>query len=114
MSGIPVKNMNRSKFTGCKTIHPLRSHQIVLGAINSSEYLVNLSTFCSNDWYECFWGRSLPALHSEMVKSLPILHVKIALVLPSLMEIVVDGLQSSNLAINVKMGSSCGFDWATQ
>ena len=58
-------------------------------------------------------GRSLPALHSEMVTSLPILHVKIALVQPSLMEIV-EGLRSSSLTINVKLGSSQDFDWATQ
>ena len=58
-------------------------------------------------------GRSLPTLHSEMVKSLPILHVKIALVRPSLTGIV-DGLQSSSLAINVNLGSSQDFDWATQ
>ena len=58
-------------------------------------------------------GRSLPVLHSEMVKSLPILHVKIALVLPSLMRIV-DGLQSSSLTMNVQLGSSEDFDWDTE
>ena len=58
-------------------------------------------------------GRSLAALYSEMVKSLPILHVKIALVLPSLMGIV-DGLQSSSVTMNVKLGSRLDFDWATQ
>ena len=49
-----------------------------------------------------------------MVKSLLILHVKIALVLPSLMGIV-DGPQSSSLAmLNVQLGSSQDFDRATQ
>ena len=48
-----------------------------------------------------------------MVKALPILHVKIAPVLPSLMGIV-DGLRSSNLTINVHLGSSQDFNWATQ
>ena len=94
MSGIPAKN--KSKFIGCKSIQPLRS---VLGG----------STFYSNDCYECFLGRSLAAFHSEMVKSLPILHVKIALVLPSLMGIV-NGLQSSSLARNVNLGSSQDFE----
>ena len=44
------------------------------------------STFYSNDGDESL-GRcqSLPAVHSEMVKSLPILHVKIARVLQRLM-----------------------------
>ena len=58
-------------------------------------------------------GRSLLALHSEMVKSLPILNMKIALVLSSLMGFV-DGLQSSSLAINIQLGSNQGFDWETQ
>ena len=86
MSGIPAKNMYKSKFTGCKSIQPPRS---VFGRI----------TFCSNYCYKSLWGRSLLVLHSDMVKSLPILHVKIALVLPSLMGIV-DGPQSSSLTIN--------------
>ena len=47
--------------------------------------------------------RSLRALYSDIVKYLIILHVKIALVLPSLTGIV-DGLQSS----------SQDLDWATQ
>ena len=97
MSGLPAKNMYKSKFTGCKSIQPLRS---VLGG----------SIFCSNDCYESFGGRSLPALYNEMVKSLPILHVKIALVLPSLM-VIVDGLKSSSLAMNVQLGSSQDFGW---
>ena len=100
MSGIAAENVYKSQFTGCKSIQPLRS---VLGG----------STFCSNDCYESFWGRSLPASYSEMVISLFILHVEIALVLPSLMGIV-GGLQSSSLAINVKLGSSQDFDKATQ
>ena len=58
-------------------------------------------------------GRYLPALYSEMVKFLSILHVKIALVLPSLMGIV-DGLQSSSLTKNVQLGSSQDFHWTTQ
>ena len=100
MSGIPVKNKFKSKFTGCKCIQPLRS---VLGG----------STFCSNDCCECFGGKSPPALDSEMVKSLPIPHVKIALVLPSLMGIV-DRLQSSCLVVNVQLGSSQDLDWITE
>ena len=48
-----------------------------------------------------------------MVKSLPIRHVKIVLVVESLMGIA-DGLQSSNLTINVQLGSSQDYDWATQ
>jgi len=44
--------------------------------------------------------RCRPVLHNDMVKSLPILHLKIALILPSFMEII-DGLQSSSLIINV-------------
>ena len=67
MSGIPAQNKYKSKFTGCKSIQPLRS---VLGG----------STFCSNDCYESL-GRSLIALPTKMVRSLPILHVKITLVL---------------------------------
>ena len=48
-----------------------------------------------------------------MVKFLPILHVKIARVLQSLMGIV-DGMQSASLAINAQLGSSHDFDCATQ
>ena len=59
------------------------------------------------------FGRSRPAWHSDMVKSLLILHVKISLVLPSLMGII-DGLQSSHFAINVQLGLSQDFDWAAQ
>ena len=86
MSAIPVKkNMYKSKFTGCKSIQPLRS---VLGG----------NIFCSNDCYECLWVGLYQIC--DMVKSLPIFHVKICLVLPSLMGIV-DELQSSSLTINV-------------
>ena len=42
MSGIPAKNMYKSKFTGCKSILPF---SLVLGG----------RTFCSNDCYEYFW-----------------------------------------------------------
>ena len=76
MSGIIAKNMYKSKFSGCKSIHPLR---LVLGGSN----------FCSNDCYESFWV-GLPALYREMVKYLPIFHVKIALVLPSMMRSLMD------------------------
>ena len=48
-----------------------------------------------------------------MVKSLPVIHVKIALVLQNFMGIV-NGLQSSSLTINVQLCSSQDFDWATQ
>ena len=69
MSGIPAKNMYKSKFTGCKSIQPLMS---VLGG----------STFYSNDCSESFWV-DLYQICSEMVKSSSVLHVRISLVLPS-------------------------------
>ena len=48
-----------------------------------------------------------------MMKYLPILHVKIVLSLSSFIGIV-DGLQSSSLTINVQLGLSQDFDWASQ
>ena len=54
MSGIPTKNMYKSKFNGCKSTQSLRS---VLGG----------STICSNDCYEYFWvGKSTQPLRSVL------------------------------------------------
>ena len=100
MSGIPAKKHVQIK------IHWLQKYSVP-----------SVSTWWKHlfqQWLlRVFLGSSLSALHSEMVKSLPILHMKIALVLPSLMGIV-DGLRSSSVDINVQLGSSQDFDYATQ
>ena len=99
LSGIPVKTCTNQDSPVVKAFTP---------------YVSTWWKHLLQQWLlRVFLGRSPPALHSERVKPLPILQVKIVFVLPSLMGIV-DGPRSSSLAINVPLGSSQDFDWATQ
>ena len=101
MSGTPVKHVQIK-------IHWLYKYSEPLGVSWWWKKLLEQGL-----WW-VFVVSSPQALHSEMVKSLSILHVKIARVLPSLMGIIDDGLQSSSIAVNVSLDSSQDFDWANQ